>query len=530
MQPRPESTDSDFDKPAAPNPAANALKHGFCASKILSPETLARADAIRDELAKIHEPWSAEEDDAIAQLALARAQQFDLELAMHRKATDEKARAAELYERTAQDRFHADLARFRENPALFGSLPGMTWHGADWLEKLWRQIAGELAPDPAGNSACLPFALACEAAAALGSPWQVDLADAEAGWFMARWIRIAPDPDAALELWVDRSKALDGLKFARSRAKKFLDQAPADPGEAATELAARTNREYERWSLQARALRTNYETARDTAAEAAVGTGSGDARLEKEFRLLSRYLTSARNRADRLQRRLDGLKKDRKALAYRAQRDAEREARKLKKASEKAMRQFECESARIERERAAFYASPESPEYENDELDSRAGEFAACAYDPGMKSMNTSSEGTGIYDPPGPGVAMQDFEKSHDTCELRNDIPADDGADDSAADNGNRTAKPAAEEERGGAAWLERTTPLKDRVRMMRYRDWSDPREVFDDEADLLKQIVALPESFEREFTIQAFFGSAKVMRRCWKAYCSWAMPESQAR
>lgn len=510
---------------ATPNPAANALKHGFCAAKILSPETLARADAIRAELTEIHEPWSAEETDAIAQIALARAQQYDLELAMRHKVADEKAGAAELYERTAQGRFHADLARFQENPALHFGLLGMTWHGSDWLEKLWRRLSGELAPDPAGNPACLPFALACEVATALGAPWQVDQAGPESGRIMALSVRIAPDPDAALELWVDRSKALDGPKFARLRAKKFLDQTPADPAAATAELATKAADECGRWSLQAKALRANYETARDTAAEAAVGTGSGDAQLEIEFRLLSRYLTSARNRADRLQRRLDGLKKDRKSLAYRAQRDAEREVRRLKKASEQAMRQFENESARVDRERAAFHATPEYPEYADDAVDSCTRELSACAF---ISEVSTQGEDHARSDraevstaAAAPVQMTQTTEKQHDTIELRNESCSAEveNSAESSTDDGSRITG-------GTGGWLDRNAPFRERVKMMRYRNWGNPHEVIDDEADLLRQLVALPESFEREFTVQAFFGSEKVLRRCWKAYRSWAQPE----
>jgi hypothetical protein len=90
----------------------------------------------------------------------------------------------------------------------------------------------------------------------------------------------------------------------------------------------------------------------------------------------------------------------------------------------------------------------------------------------------------------------------------------------------NRGASSTDDGGRNTGGWLDRNAPFRERARMMRYRDWSNPQEVIEDEADLLRQLVALPESFEREFTVQAFLGSEKVLRRCWKAYRSWAQPE----
>lgn len=304
----------------APGPEANALKHGFCATKIVDPAVRARANAIRDELVQIHDPWSPDESDAIDELAQVLARLERLETAMDAKAADEKHRAADLYDNRAKIALEADLTRFHENPALHAATLGLTWHGAAHLENLWSRVLAELKPDPCFAddeiaAPCLSFRLACEAAAALGGFWQVDRTEGAAAWLMARWVRIAPDPEESLEAWIRNSKTLDGPKATLARAKKLLAQAPLDPARATAEIVEKATIEVNRWMLQANMLRPNYETARAGAADLAVGTGAGDPALEKDFRLLSRYLTGTRNRADRLRRRLDGLKKSRNTLS-----------------------------------------------------------------------------------------------------------------------------------------------------------------------------------------------------------------------
>ncbi len=505
--------------------AGNALKHGFCASKILSPEILSRAEAIREELTKIHDPWSDEEIQAVDQLALARAQQFELERAMRLKIDDEKRRAAELFDRSATDRLAADLARCRENPALFGPILGATFAGADWLVKFWAGLADELSPDASGIYGCLPFSKACEAAMALESPWQVDRVEAEGGWLMARYVRIAPDPEGAIALWVEASKAPDGLDFSMARARRIVAKAPADRSAAAAELVARAKAEIDRKSRRSQEMRSNYETALDHAAEVAVGTGSGDPALEKDFRLLSRYLTSARNRADRFERRLDALKRDRKRLAYRQQRDCEREARRLKEESRKAMSRFETESHRREESRVNFSASPKYPEHAGFGEDSHIRGSKANAFGGDFESKIPSRHPLNLVPQAHSPGRSQIFRNSEDAIVLRNENPG--VADIASVSSAKRPElEPGAENrEKSGDefAWLDKKEPLLRRLPMMRYRNWANPAEVFDDEVQVLRRLIEMPASADGEDAIRSLFGSPKTLRRCWKAYQSWA-------
>ena len=515
-----------------PGPEANALKHGFCATKIVDPAVRARANALRDELVKIHDPWSPEETDAVEDLAQALARLERLETAMDAKVADEKARAAELYDKRALEALTADLTRFQENPTLHAATLGLTWLGASHLEKLWSRVLVELNAD-ANAADCeiatpfLSFQVACEAASALGGFWQVDRTGGEAAWVMARFVRIAPDPEESLEVWIRHSKAPDGPRATLAMAKKLLAKAPLDPARAVAEIVEKASAEKDRWSMQANMLRTNYETARARVADQAIGTGSGDPALEKDFRLLSRYLTGARNRADRLKRRLDGLKKDRKSFAWRAQQAAEREARRLKKESESARKRYEAEVARMDHEPTGY--APVYPVYETNGCSSRMQGASDYAINGGPRIQAApATPANAAFD------TAQHESNQDDTIELRNGFHA--GADmaeevseiESLDDFEPAEERPDARDEasRAKLAAVSRTDgTFRDRIKLIRYRDWSDSRDVMADEADILRQMMALPESFERTFTIQALFGSAKIFRRCWQAYKTWADP-----
>ncbi len=131
------------------------------------------------------------------------------------------------------------------------------------------------------------------------------------------------------------------------------------------------------------------------------------------------------------------------------------------------------------------------------------------------------------------GETTQLTSHQDDTIELRNGFHAGSGATDGLGtdalddfDLADERPDARAEASRAKLAGVSReAATFRDRMKMIRYRDWSDARDVMADEADILRQLMALPESFERTFTIQALFGSAKTFRRCWRAYKTWADP-----
>ena len=76
-----------------------------------------------------------------------------------------------------------------------------------------------------------------------------------------------------------------------------------------------------------------YVTHRKQFIAMSMGTGLGDLKLANDARLALRYQITAQNRADKLVRRLDGLKRHRNLLEYRARMAEERETRRLERQS-----------------------------------------------------------------------------------------------------------------------------------------------------------------------------------------------------
>ncbi len=530
-------------------PEANALKHGYCATRIVDPDLRQRVDEILEQLCCIHDPWSHEESEAVEDLAQNLARLERLEIAMDALIVGEKSHARELYDRRALDAFAFDLARFRSEPSTHLHILGQSWLGADWLEKLWGRVETALkpslnTPENEPSRASLSFRLACEAANALGGLWQVDQADGDAAWLMARYVRISPEPEESLQVWIEASNALDGPKTTLALAKRLVALAPVDPAQALAELVTKATGERSRWALQANMLRSDYETEAASAADLAVGTGVGDPGLEKRFRLHSRYLTSARNRVDRLRRRLDAMKKDRKTFAWRSQQAAERQARRLKKESEAARKRCDAELARAAGQPATWSAGREYPASEDASRSSREREYSwSGPYDqPADPSIASIASRPAEFHDLNP-TASDDFDRStqvneysEDAIDLRNafvagttvdssiEMPGDIDTDDFEAE---APSDPKHAAERQVLLRLPRdTSTFKDRFKRLRYRNWADPDEVMPDEADMLRQLMKLPDSFERAFTIQALFGSADTFRRCWSGYAHWADPE----
>jgi len=314
IDPKSDRNASD-NPPKIQNRAANAVKHGFSAARFLNPETLALAESIKEELTQIHQPGSRAEIEVIAELALARAQFMEIEKARQIRIAQERASALDRHERTTADALDRDKTAWRQDPAGRIWILSSTFPGAKFLAELWDTLLEDLRAGLA-----LPFEMVCDAVMALGSHWQVDKAEGDGLNLMTWYVRTAPDPTQAAELWAKESHVRDGLAFARDRVARRIAAAPK-PVEARREMESLAKQEAADWKSTAQQLRPAFETSRELAPQCAVGLGTGDPNLEKELRLLNRYATSARNNADRLQRRFESLVRNRAIEARRATRE-----------------------------------------------------------------------------------------------------------------------------------------------------------------------------------------------------------------
>ena len=282
-------------------------------------------------------------------------------------------------------------------------------------------------------------------------------------------------------------------------------------------------------------MRPNYETALARAADTACGTGAGDPALEKDFRLLRRYLTTDRNRADRLKRRLDILKKDRKTFAWRIEQANQREARRLKKESEDVRKRVDAQLACDNPDKYGPPRATRSPAYAARSYESREQEFSTYSVrtTPRAASKVTIAPATG----PDPDD-FETFEESaqtdayqDDEIDLRNGIAPSDSSEIEATQSTESTPSEMqlAQFRRMLQAIPRNDSTFSQRLRLMRYRDWSDPADVMPDEAYTLRQLRGLPVCPERTDVLTKLFGSVDAHLDCWRAYCTWGDPKEIA-
>jgi len=287
-------------------PAANALAHGMTARRFVAPDQAERMLAIRAHLFAIYEPASSEEVHCLEDLSLAQAQLYDVEVAAWERLEWEKSHARERFDRRMRDQFEKDLAACRENPYVWLDILAVTWLGASHMARIWAEIADHL---ERSQGSC-PLDRIRDAVASRKSEFDVDRICFEGRWILQRHLAIAHDPAAELEAWLEctRTGADEPRADQRSRARWILEHAP-DPATARRELLENAITERDRWALKANDLRSRYETDRDLAADRAVFFVPSDEKATRESRLALRYLTAARNRVDKLERRFEALRK-----------------------------------------------------------------------------------------------------------------------------------------------------------------------------------------------------------------------------
>lgn len=259
------------------------------------------AESLQAELAENYQVVSPVEIDAVAALALALAKWMEIESVKMVKIAQERAAATVRFDRLVADAFDRDKAAWQKDPETRISIFARTFRGASHLSEIWARVLKELK-----SGADIPFELACHALLCMGSRWQVDKADENAMTIMASFVKISSDPTQAAETWARESKMRDGLSFARRRAEKAVARAPG-ADQCRSFLVQAATQEAEGWKKVADKMRADFEAARAASCDFAVGLGTGDPVLEKELRILNRLAIAARDRADKLQEKLEAL-------------------------------------------------------------------------------------------------------------------------------------------------------------------------------------------------------------------------------
>ncbi len=308
-------------------PPRNAVRHGLSSSLHIPEERIRYVENIQTELLRIHQPQSAEERDCISELALAcwKTSEFDRQLELRTQAEFEQA--GMIFDRQRLDQFEIDEKLWHSNPRFRRDLLGHTFHGASLFEQLWSEILGAL------NSTIQKISLqqARNMALLLGSSSNFHELSRDGLWLFSRFLKMEPNTAQTIKLWAMLSNttlvAGDSL---------FIDHhffSDAHPSTCHKDLKERATQEHKFWVLRKRDLEMEYATRRKQFAEMSMGTGLGDPKLANDARLALRYQITAQNRADKLVRRLDGLKRHRGLVEYRSKMAEEREARRLERQS-----------------------------------------------------------------------------------------------------------------------------------------------------------------------------------------------------
>jgi len=300
----------------------NAVRHGLSSSLHVPEERMRFVEHLRMELIHTHQPQSAQERDCISELALARWKLSECDRQMDLRAQSESAQAGMIFDRQLLDKFETDEKLWHSNPRFRRDLLGQTYHGASLFEQLWSEILHSL------HSKIQNISLqqARNMAMLLGSSWKIHELSLDGHWLFSRFLKLEPNPGQTIIWWTHSSDTI-AVAGDTKVIDHHLRNAP-EKSASCKELKERATNELKFWQLRKRDLEMEYATRRKQFIEMSMGTGLGDPKLANEARLALRYQMTAQNRADKLLRRLDGLKRQRGLLEHRAKQAEEREERR----------------------------------------------------------------------------------------------------------------------------------------------------------------------------------------------------------
>jgi hypothetical protein len=285
--------------------ARNAMKHGFCSHHYLAEENEEHISLIHEELIQNFKPKIDEERLLVKELAFARFKVFENERLRDERAREEKAQAAMIYANRQTDEYHKHLALWREHPAEHVRYLSATLLGAEFLLRHWSDILAVLE----SGRLTLSLKQITDAVLMLGSHWRVDNLSAQARRLMGLYLAIHPRPEEQMDQWAD----LCGKQGRDSNVALGLEiYAMAPPAETARQELLEWARE--RVSQHSRDLswaRSFTEAEQAGFVAKSCGTGLGDPVRANEARLFMRYYTTDMNRADKLERKLEVIKRGR---------------------------------------------------------------------------------------------------------------------------------------------------------------------------------------------------------------------------
>lgn len=287
----------------------DAQRQGLAARRYVSEELARRVLEFRQELGEIHRPESIEELQLVERFAIAQARVEECESAWDERLRWQHTHALELFDRGESQRFETDLVAWRASPHRMMAVFGQTWHSAIYLRDLWKCIV-----DAIEYEIAISYLQVKDLILALGSDWRVDRIDFARGRIMSAFLALEADPGETVLHWVnDSRKGRDDLATFDDdleRGHNFSNAAPSQE-KARSFLKALAEEQHELATDLVKTTHSVYMRDRDRCAEVTTGHPLGDASDIRETLRIRRCLTTAQNRADKIERRLLALKKQR---------------------------------------------------------------------------------------------------------------------------------------------------------------------------------------------------------------------------
>jgi hypothetical protein len=320
---------SMFSPGPSPMSASNALKHGLSSKKYLPEHALEAISQLEFEFIELYQPETDNESHVVRELSVAYWQKQENDR-IHSLAVENEIRiSSDLFERQKLLKFHQDQAQWREFPQFGRDILARTYLGAQYFQQIWSEIASSLSHDISE----MTLDQAWNAALIEKSFPNIQKINPDGWWIFARFIASSGSPDHEIKDWIVRSGPISSLSAERMANQQLLKT--PDPTLSKNELLKKALENTEIWTEIEDYLYTKHLEEKALFAQTAVGMGLGDDKLMAASKLALRYRSTAQSLVDKLQRRLEALRKGREQQRYRLLQATERENRRLQKQNDR---------------------------------------------------------------------------------------------------------------------------------------------------------------------------------------------------
>ena len=288
--------------------ASNAVKHGLTSRTFVPDHARAMVEEIRLELAAVHEPKSGEENQLVAELAIALWQNYEHDRKFYERQAYEETIADTVFNDQAQNAFESHLKNLPTTPLLLHRRLTESCLGSLHLQGLFQSALEALS-----NDHPLSFQQITDCMNAIGLDWRLDSLSAGAGPLMGLHMALVDDPEKEILQWLEASQPRSPQR-AESVARHYHAQAP-NTEVARRELLTRLGAELEQVTSRIHTLEEAQEHRRRLFKSANAGYGLDDPRATRSAMLAQRYRTAAFNRSVRIQNELKSLQAERLTTA-----------------------------------------------------------------------------------------------------------------------------------------------------------------------------------------------------------------------